>query len=291
MKIITKEQAFEALDQQEYGVPFEAIEFLYQHPADEEILNKIQAAFEAIYNNTLTEKELEDSNTALWYAIVAENHLDISILDSIINLITQAYAGSSFLDEQVSLLIGLMGQKHGTVAVDKTLAAIESTLKNKSKRDKPFLFLFDILFYADITKHKEIIRRILQDPNNQYATPFAITICYAGFKAFLPELKKLVQIKSKTPTQHLFEADFLLSHLKSIIKQLEAGKFKDPKDALPFFEQRSDWKTYYQEQALHFEADVPEDVGTIKNIQKIGRNEPCPCGSGKKYKKCCLKNK
>jgi hypothetical protein len=22
--------------------------------------------------------------------------------------------------------------------------------------------------------------------------------------------------------------------------------------------------------------------------RKIGRNEPCPCGSGKKYKKCCL---
>jgi uncharacterized protein YecA (UPF0149 family) len=23
--------------------------------------------------------------------------------------------------------------------------------------------------------------------------------------------------------------------------------------------------------------------------RKIGRNEPCPCGSGKKYKKCCLR--
>ena len=22
--------------------------------------------------------------------------------------------------------------------------------------------------------------------------------------------------------------------------------------------------------------------------QRIGRNDPCPCGSGKKYKKCCL---
>nr|WP_226382956.1 SEC-C metal-binding domain-containing protein [Burkholderia mayonis] len=21
---------------------------------------------------------------------------------------------------------------------------------------------------------------------------------------------------------------------------------------------------------------------------KIGRNEPCPCGSGRKYKHCCL---
>ena len=22
-------------------------------------------------------------------------------------------------------------------------------------------------------------------------------------------------------------------------------------------------------------------------VLKVGRNEPCPCGSGKKYKKCC----
>ena len=26
---------------------------------------------------------------------------------------------------------------------------------------------------------------------------------------------------------------------------------------------------------------------TIRNEKKIGRNEPCHCGSGKKYKKCC----
>lgn len=26
---------------------------------------------------------------------------------------------------------------------------------------------------------------------------------------------------------------------------------------------------------------------TVRNEQKVGRNDPCPCGSGKKYKKCC----
>jgi preprotein translocase subunit SecA len=26
---------------------------------------------------------------------------------------------------------------------------------------------------------------------------------------------------------------------------------------------------------------------TIVKGKKIGRNDPCPCGSGKKYKKCC----
>lgn len=30
--------------------------------------------------------------------------------------------------------------------------------------------------------------------------------------------------------------------------------------------------------------------GTIVKGPKVGRNDPCPCGSGKKYKKCCGKN-
>ena len=28
----------------------------------------------------------------------------------------------------------------------------------------------------------------------------------------------------------------------------------------------------------------------IKKDKKPGRNDPCPCGSGKKYKKCCGMN-
>jgi len=27
---------------------------------------------------------------------------------------------------------------------------------------------------------------------------------------------------------------------------------------------------------------------TVIKGEKVGRNDPCPCGSGKKYKKCCL---
>ena len=31
--------------------------------------------------------------------------------------------------------------------------------------------------------------------------------------------------------------------------------------------------------------------GTVVKAHKIGRNDPCPCGSGKKYKFCCGRNK
>lgn len=30
---------------------------------------------------------------------------------------------------------------------------------------------------------------------------------------------------------------------------------------------------------------------SIKPVKKISRNDPCPCGSGKKYKHCCFKKK
>ncbi|HEY9249422.1 MAG TPA: SEC-C metal-binding domain-containing protein [Rariglobus sp.] len=36
------------------------------------------------------------------------------------------------------------------------------------------------------------------------------------------------------------------------------------------------------------EAEVVPRVGTVRHeAPKVGRNEPCPCGSGKKFKKCC----
>ncbi len=36
---------------------------------------------------------------------------------------------------------------------------------------------------------------------------------------------------------------------------------------------------------IHFLPDL--NTSTVTKDKKVGRNEPCQCGSGKKYKKCC----
>ena len=36
-----------------------------------------------------------------------------------------------------------------------------------------------------------------------------------------------------------------------------------------------------------FKSNVHGQDPYRRETPKIGRNEPCPCGSGKKYKKCC----
>ena len=33
---------------------------------------------------------------------------------------------------------------------------------------------------------------------------------------------------------------------------------------------------------------IPYKETPVKSKPKIGRNDPCPCGSGKKYKNCCM---
>ncbi len=48
---------------------------------------------------------------------------------------------------------------------------------------------------------------------------------------------------------------------------------------------------------IELEPDNPEDITDLERLlnppkpataeKKIGRNAPCPCGSGNKYKKCC----
>lgn len=41
---------------------------------------------------------------------------------------------------------------------------------------------------------------------------------------------------------------------------------------------------------ITFSGNFSQPVETIRNTgPKIGRNDPCPCGSGKKYKRCCWK--
>lgn len=54
--------------------------------------------------------------------------------------------------------------------------------------------------------------------------------------------------------------------------------------------------TEERDEARKLYDSIEEEFGSLHSVEdkkvsitsnKIGRNEPCPCGSGKKYKKCC----
>jgi len=73
-----------------------------------------------------------------------------------------------------------------------------------------------------------------------------------------------------------FEASYIRDGIKDI--HHEKAKFrKETVDELP--------------QWFYDEGQITHSVSEARTDRKTGRNEPCPCGSGKKYKHCCLNSK
>ena len=57
------------------------------------------------------------------------------------------------------------------------------------------------------------------------------------------------------------------------------------KEAIKIAKENNDNELVYSLEGYQYLTEVP-----YNNKIKIGRNDPCPCNSGKKYKKCCGKN-
>ena len=60
----------------------------------------------------------------------------------------------------------------------------------------------------------------------------------------------------------------------------------------PFYTQQMTQKNWQEEPKQMF---TNKDDSLVKqpkkrSEEKVGRNDPCPCGSGKKYKQCCGRN-
>lgn len=54
-----------------------------------------------------------------------------------------------------------------------------------------------------------------------------------------------------------------------------------------YFRKQEKEKAYAKQLPGEDEEPLPPPVEPIKADEKPDRNAPCPCGSGKKYKKCC----
>ena len=49
------------------------------------------------------------------------------------------------------------------------------------------------------------------------------------------------------------------------------------------------WNAIFSEEEQKILYKEQKESTTVRKEKKVGRNDPCPCGSGKKYKKCCGK--
>jgi hypothetical protein len=68
-----------------------------------------------------------------------------------------------------------------------------------------------------------------------------------------------------------------------------AGDAEDVEIAVGLRDCRSTRAPLFSGWLAQSDADrIPRTTRAVPRHSKVGRNDPCPCGSGRKYKKCCL---
>lgn len=289
-KIISKEQAFEQLETTKYGIPFEGIKYLYNHKHDADIESKIIHHLSNAYDEDLMfdRKTGWYSNASLWYGIVAENHMKESLVDPIIDLYTKTDGDWDFLNEQGSYLVGKSCQILGDIAVDKYMDVIEEFALKDS--ELPYMYLFDCLHFAKESEYKDKVLRILENPELKWIDGLISELGVVNYQSSLPRIRELLKYYEAKKNKTWLENHTIIE-LQTAIKNLESTDVRTGERLdKSYYEKRGDWQKHYIRMQNRFAKKEPSPVKKTLEKKKTGRNDPCYCGSGKKYKKCCWPN-
>lgn len=123
---------------------------------------------------------------------------------------------------------------------------------------------------------------------------FAQTDCKLLIIERMPEIKEEFDIvKNEYPELYTAMEDFFKQLEREDISYIKEKLLKYYNKAEKYMNGGHYYELYPQERrnAEKLQWNSEEDGSFIRSGKKIGRNDPCPCGSGKKYKQCCGRNK
>lgn len=144
-------------------------------------------------------------------------------------------------------------------------------------------------YCLDLLEH-----RLEQRPS--YVWDAAVTLAEGlGIHEALPWIERAYRQGWAHPGTQSFEE--VKAGLNRSIEQKELARFKGKSESFKAEREMSFFVRNWDKQNDHPEPDSVELLrepreerlkkSSTKSV-KVGRNEPCPCGSGKKYKKCCI---
>ncbi|MBN4080669.1 SEC-C domain-containing protein, partial [Beggiatoa alba] len=218
----------------------------------------------------------------------------------VVNAVVNSYIPQQSLEEQwnVSGLTDAMEAEFGLKLDIQSWLKNDESLHEETLREKILQEVEQAYDQKEQESGFEVIRHIekavmLQVLDHQWREHLAI----------MDQLRQGIHLRSyaqKNPKQEYKRESFqlfieLLDRLKrEVITVLSRVQVRSEEEVAALEEQRrrgleSDMEYQHDEaSAMSTENDVNKEEHTpfVRDGRKIGRNEPCPCGSGKKYKQC-----
>jgi hypothetical protein len=152
------------------------------------------------------------------------------------------------------------------------------------KRRVPSITFADTLYVFMIAhwdgSDVESYRKKREDHLNQY--------CFVLAEAYR-QYKRIIGIATESDSDHGESHDIIHAEYGEWTPEMEATakELREARGWLTPEKTKMQYQTYYEYPPVPLSVRDTHCVGT--NGDKTGRNEACPCGSGKKYKKCCMR--
>ncbi|GAA0726208.1 SEC-C metal-binding domain-containing protein [Clostridium malenominatum] len=128
-----------------------------------------------------------------------------------------------------------------------------------------------------LAEHNNKIDGTIKDLSEKYNIP---TIFFMGFLDGINDsLKTSLDLDTMDENS---EIDLVIDFEKLYFNMLDAKA--------DYLYELPQWEAIFSPEKRKEIRNQWKNTKTIVNANKIGRNDPCSCGSGKKYKKCCGNN-
>lgn len=126
---------------------------------------------------------------------------------------------------------------------------------------------------------------------------WAFAVADLGLEHLEPQVRQAFEREWVSPQEADF--DFFQGELRKAVESGESPWFRRSRNRRPIenaIEELSGWYCFsdkYQQDRAREQAPAASLLNVFgdtfeHDTPKVGRNDPCPCGSGKKFKKCCL---
>ena len=201
---------------------------------------------------------LEDGESVAWIVdqLKSENaEIDVDVLSSLL--------------DNIRIIIGPADEEEPEVFDEEKLKTEVSDVEEETVEEMPALSQLDISQLKDLPLPDgmklppgvgiEQIQKMMESPQGEFLTDFSV---YCEENGVAPDV---------------------LSDPKSMT-ELKNEWMSTPREA---FDGKTPAEMLAENPSL-----IPQKIETYRRDEpRVGRNDPCPCGSGKKYKKCCGRKK
>lgn len=187
-------------------------------------------------------------------------------------------------------------------AVDFDDTYISSLISSGEEVGYDYVIDGDMLCHIDVEDVEKIITLQEEDKNDYYKFDKK-SLIKAGKIDFVEENKQVTKLEKVLGELFVIDKNILKEEMDSFIVAIKNEVERS--EAIDIFLQAYEIESEQEREIFTYELDVlaksirkwslkgytedeiAKEASRVVNVVKIGRNDPCICGSGKKYKKCC----